>query len=232
MISICMAVKNGDRFIKEQIESILPQLGGDDEIVISDDRSTDNTVAIINSYGDSRIKIVNNPGIGLIANFENCLKASRGEYIFLADQDDVWLNHKIATMTTYLANFDLVVSDCLIYNEKIGLDKKSFFEVNQSGKGLIRNLIRNSYMGCCMAFHRKVLEKAVPFPEKIPIHDLWIGLIGELYFKTAFIPDRLVYHRRHSTNASSTLQKSPYSLIQKIDFRYQLAKNLIRLSYA
>jgi len=227
-----MAVKNGEKFIREQINSILPQLGGGDELIISDDNSSDQTCSIISSYKDHRITLIKSREDGIISNFENCLHASRGDFLFLSDQDDVWLSDKIACMRKYLNEFDVVVSDCFIVDEKLAIQKESFFELNYSGKGLVRNLIRNSYMGCCMAFHRKILDKALPFPGKIPVHDLWIGLIGELYFKVAFIPDKLVYHRRHAYNASATAGKSNYSFFQKIDFRYQLAKNLIRLSYA
>ena len=226
-----MAVKNGAQFVKEQIDSIIPQLGENDELIISDDHSTDDTCLIIRSYNDPRIRLISNPHSGIISNFENSLLLSRGEFIFLCDQDDVWVSNKVSLSLQHLVNYDLVISDCLIISQQHQKKKGSFFELNHSGKGLVKNLIRNSYMGCCMAFHRKVLEKAIPFPKKIPMHDLWIGLIGELYFNVAFIPDKLVYHRRHSNNASSSSEKSPYSLLQKINFRYKVVKNLIRLSY-
>ena len=135
-------------------------------------------------------------------------------------------------MLTHLNYHDLVVSDCLIINQQYPIANQSFFELNRSGKGLWRNLLRNSYMGCCMAFNRKVLQKALPFPGKIPMHDLWIGLIAEVYFKVAFIPDQLVLHRRHHRNASTTSASSSYSLIEKLGFRYKLVKHLIQLSYA
>jgi glycosyltransferase involved in cell wall biosynthesis len=227
-----MAVKNGEKFIHEQIRSIIPQLGVDDELIISDDDSQDQTRKIITSFEDPRIKLIECSKKGLVSNFENCLHNSRGEYLFLSDQDDVWAANKISTMRNHLNTFDLIVSDCFIVDEQLCLRQESFFKMNHSGKGLVRNLIRNSYMGCCMAFHRKLLNKALPFPEETPMHDLWLGLIGELYYNVAFIPDKLVYHRRHNKNASSTSNKSSHSFFHKIGFRYQLAKNLIRSSYA
>lgn len=232
MVSICMAVKNGAQFVREQIDSILPQLEAEDELIISDDQSTDDTVNIILSYTDPRIKLYFNSRSGIVSNFENCLSVCKGDFIFLCDQDDRWKNNKVHCMLTHLNYHDLVVSDCLIINQQYPIANQSFFELNRSGKGLWRNLLRNSYMGCCMAFNRKVLQKALPFPGKIPMHDLWIGLIAEVYFKVAFIPDQLVLHRRHYRNASTTSASSSYSLIEKLGFRYKLVKHLIQLSYA
>lgn len=83
-------------------------------------------------------------------------------------------------------------------------------------------------MGCCMAFNKKVLEKALPFPKGIPMHDIWIGLVAELYFKVVFINDRLVYHRRHNANASPTSFKSKSSFKQKLSHRYNLVKHLVK----
>jgi glycosyltransferase involved in cell wall biosynthesis len=229
MISVCMGVKNGGQFIGEQIDSILPQIGVSDELVISDDNSTDDSVRRVESYRDARVRLITNPQTGLISNFENCLNASRGDFIFLSDQDDVWAPDKICFTLPHLRQFALVVSDCRIANCRLEVESESFYKLNNSRKGIIRNLIRNSYMGCCMAFHRKILARVLPFPAGIPMHDLWIGLIAEMYFNVAFIPDKLVYHRRHSENASSTSQKSSISTFDKVSYRLQIAKSLIRL---
>lgn len=232
MVSVCMAVKNGSRFLTEQIRSILPQLTGDDELIISDDHSTDNTKELIEDFKDNRIKFLSNPHHGLISNFENALKASRGTFIFLADQDDVWRPNKIERMKTQLQSYDLVVCDCEIVDENLKPSEESFFQLNNSKKGLLRNLMQNSYMGCCMAFHRKILSRALPFPKDIPAHDGWIGLISELYFRKIFMPDKLVLHRKHNNNASYTGTKSKFSNMTKLAHRMALVKNLISTHYA
>ena len=82
-------------------------------------------------------------------------------------------------------------------------------------------------MGCCMAFHRKVLEKALPFPADIPMHDIWIGLVGEMYFKVSMISDKLVLHRRHTHNATTTGMPSRLTLSKQFVNRYKIVKNLI-----
>lgn len=227
-----MAVKNGSRFLRMQVDSILPQLSAEDEIIISDDHSTDTTFEVANSYSDPRIRFIKNPNVGLVSNFENSLSASRGELIFLADQDDIWQPNKIRQMLPHLKEYDLVVSDCDLVDDKLDSLHNSFFEINSSGTGLIKNLLRNSYMGCCMAFHRKILSKALPFPKGLYVHDAWIGLIGELYFTKTFISDKLVSHRKHNGNASFTGVKSGLSTVDKISYRLKLIKGLIDVHYA
>jgi len=221
-----MGIKNGGRFIREQIHSILPQFGADDELVVSDDGSSDDTWRLIESYRDPRIRLMHNPGRGLISNFENCLKASRGDLIFLADQDDVWYAEKLQVMTEALRSFDLAVCDCRVVDKDLNPIYESFFKFNRSRPGLLRNLIKSSFMGCCMAFHRRVLEKALPFPDKIRVHDQWIGLIAERHFSVKFIPKIMVDHRRHHQNHSSTGGPSIHSIEKKLKTRFHLAKKL------
>jgi glycosyltransferase involved in cell wall biosynthesis len=229
-----MATKNGGKYLREQLDSILLQLGKSDEIIISDDASVDDTLEILRSYNDPRIHIIQNSGsVGVTRNFERSLTQCRGDYIFLADQDDVWLPNKIKKTLEHLQSATLVVSDCLIVDHSLRLRNESFFRINNSGKGLIRNILRNSYVGCCMAFRRQLLDHSLPFPTDIPMHDFWIGMIGELHYDVRFIPDQLVFHRRHNTNASSTGRKSALNLFRRIDFRYRIIKNLIlHKSYA
>ena len=223
-----MATKNGARYLREQLDSILHQLNIHDELIISDDCSTDETVNLIRSYNDPRIRLVeNSKPEGIPRNFEKSLTLSRGQFIFLADQDDVWLPQKIDVMCNALKHLDLVVSDCLLVDHSLRHKSASFFSINNSGKGLIRNILKNSYIGCCMAFNRKLLSHALPFPKDIPMHDLWIGIVGELHYKTRFIPEVLVYHRRHESNASSTGGKSTSSPLKKFGHRYKLIKNIL-----
>ena len=232
MVSICMATKNGALFIKEQIDSILPQLTAKDELIISDDHSVDDTIEIIKSYNDSRISIFQNNGTGVVDNFENALAYAIGDQIFLADQDDIWAPNKIQSMVKYLEDYDVVVCDCTIVDENLNPESISFFQMNKSNKGLLRNIIRNSYVGCCMAFNRTVLNKILPFPRNIPMHDLWIGLVAELHYSVYFLDESLVLHRRHTTNASSTASQSTRSLFEKVTGRVGLIGNLLRTKYA
>ncbi len=223
IVSVCIATYNGEKFILAQLRSILKQLSRNDEIVISDDSSTDSTISIIKNIADYRIRILeNNTFRNPIYNFENALKHAHGDLIFLSDQDDLWKDNKIEVMSNFLSTYDLVTSDCEIINEDGVMIHDSFFQYRKSGRGIIKNIYRNTYLGCCMAFRRSLLDYALPFPANIPMHDMWLGIIAELYGNTFFCPDKLVQYRRHATSATTTGNKSLFSLKDKIVFRINL----------
>lgn len=226
-VSVCMATHNGARFLREQLDSILPQLGPRDELVISDDQSTDEVPAILTSYVDSRIRLLPARKFGSpLRNFEYILRHCKNELLFLADQDDVWHPDKIDVLRKPLGLVDLVVCDCRLINEQGETFVPSFFAHNGSGPGLWKNLIHSSYMGCCMAFHRRILERALPIPDGVSLHDQWIGLIAERYYRVSFVPEVLVAHRRHHNNYSTTGEKSKHNLVAKLEMRWHLTKQL------
>ena len=227
-ISVCMATYNGEKYIRQQLGSILGQIGESDEIIISDDSSSDRTVEIIKTFDDKRIRLLENNRFHSPAyNFENALKKATGDIIFLSDQDDIWLENKVKIMCGLLQQYELVVSDCIIINENEDILQESFFKIRGSKKGLLNNLVKNSYMGCCMAFNRKILDIALPFPDNLSMHDMWIGMIGELYGKTYFCDQKLVKYRRHEHSASPTFGPSPYTIKDKISFRLNLLLGII-----
>lgn len=102
-VSVAMATYNGEKYLEQQIDSILMQLGSDDELIISDDHSSDRTVAIIEKYinNDHRVKLFMNEESGVTSNFENAIKRTQNEIIFLSDQDDVWKPEKVSTVKGY-----------------------------------------------------------------------------------------------------------------------------------
>lgn len=223
MISVCMATYNGERYIKEQVSSIMQQLGENDELIVSDDGSSDSTLQVLDSFHDSRIKVFSGPRTGLTYNFENAIKNANGDYLFLSDQDDVWECNKVERMMEALKQYDLVVSDAWISDEKAVSTGKSLYDIYKPHKGFLRTLYHTSYIGSCTAFRRKILQKLLPFPPHIVMHDYWIGQIADLYYKTTFIPDKLLRYRRHGANTSAlTTGKSPLSLRQKLAYRYWL----------
>jgi glycosyltransferase involved in cell wall biosynthesis len=230
MISVCIATYNGEKYIKEQLDSILLQLGKNDEVIISDDNSTDNTLKIIKGYNDKRIKLFNNPFKGIVKNFENALINSSGDYIFLSDQDDIWVKSKIGVcMEDFQKGYDLVLSNCSIFDsESKEVIHNSFFEFNNSKKGVINNIFKNNYIGCCMAFNKKVKNKVLPFPKGIPMHDSWIGINAEIYFNVNFNRNILIEYRKHSNNASVTGSgQSNFSFFRKVSFRIIIIDHII-----
>ena len=227
-ISVCIASYNGEKYIQEQISSILQQLGEENELIISDDSSTDKTIEIIESFQDNRIVLLKHQIFhSHVYNFENALKHAKGDYIFLADQDDVWLSHKLETMLELLRAHDLVVSDAVMVDDAMNVLEESFFTFNHSRKGLLKNLYKNSYLGCCMGFNRNILNKALPFPKDINMHDWWIGLIGEIYGDVHFSHKKLIRYRRHKDALTPVDRNSNNSFFKKIGFRIAMIKGLI-----
>lgn len=231
MISVCIATYNGARYIGEQLASILKQLSAEDEVVVSDDGSTDGTIDIVRSLNDRRIRIVDGPRRhSPTLNFEWALRNAKGEYIFLADQDDVWLEGKVTRCVEELQMCDCVVSDARVTDSLLNTTSESLFQLMHVKRGRLSNLLwRNGYTGCCMAFKREVLSKALPFPTDIPMHDIWIGNVAVFCGSLHFINDRLLLFRRHDAAASCNGKRSTYSLWQKLSFRWHTLKNIVKL---
>ena len=231
MISVCIATYNGERFIREQIDSILRQLSSDDEIIVSDDGSTDDTISIINSIDDKRIRIIEGPRKhSPTLNFERAMKEAKGDYIFLADQDDVWKPNKVEVCIKWLQNYDCVVSDAEVTDSNLNPLYPSLYSIMQVRQGRIYNTVwKNGYTGCCMAFRRKVLNASLPFPKDIPMHDIWIGNVAAYKYNVKFISEKLVLFRRHEDTISCNGKGSKYSIWQKIKFRWSIINNIVNL---
>ncbi len=229
-ISVCLASYNGADVIREQLESILQQLSPTDEIIVSDDGSTDGTPDIVRRMGSPVIRIIEGPALrSPTLNFENALREAKGEFIFLSDQDDKWVPEKVAVMLNALKEADCVVSDCFVTDRNLKITADSFYSLNETRPGHFYNLLRkNGYQGCCMAFKRNVLEKSLPFPRKIPLHDIWIGNVAAFCYSVRFIPEKLIYFRRHAHNASVSAEKSHFSFLRKLKFRLDTILPLLR----
>jgi glycosyltransferase involved in cell wall biosynthesis len=202
-----MAAHNGARFIREQVESILGQLAADDELVVVDDASSDETVAILESFSDPRLRIVRRErNCGVLQSFERALQEAKGEIVFLCDQDDVWRGDKVAEMLKVFdrsAETTLVLSNGELIDGRGRLLGQALHAGDRLPLGVPANLIKNRYQGSTMAFRREILAAALPFPEGIPMHDSWIGLVNGLVGKASYLPQKLIYYRRHGENATS-----------------------------
>lgn len=204
-ISVCLAAYNGQSYIAEQLTSILDQLGDEDEVIISDDHSTDGTVDVLKSFSDPRVKLYeNNQNLGYTKNFEATLKRAQGRFIFLSDQDDVWLPGKVEAVLKALQQVDFVVTNAVITDGDLQTIHASHFALHGVQVGFLRNFLKTRYIGACMAMKREVLEKALPFPQdaKKAAHDYWLMLIAERFFKVGLIHEPYLLYRRHDSNAS------------------------------
>lgn len=221
-VSAAMAVYNGERYLSEQIVSILSQLGPNDELVLSLDPSNDESEQIIRRFAenDRRIVFVKGPGLGVISNFENALKSTHGEYIFLSDQDDVWQDDKLARCLDVLQKdgVSAVIHDAYITNESLHVQKESALG-DSFHTGAFRNIVRNRYIGCCMAFKRDLLSYALPFPSNLPMHDQWIGILANRFGTVEYIHKPLILYRRHGGTATG---RERAGLLQKLKWRVNI----------
>ncbi len=206
-----MATHNGERFIRRQMETILAQLAPDDEVVISDDSSTDRTLEIIRSLADSRIRLfTGNTFFSPTFNFENALRQARGDIIVLADQDDIWLDGKVAVIRERFAQAPtgpyLIALDGYVVDDVEQITEDSIFARLHVGTGFWRNVFDNRYLGCCLAFSRDLLTAALPFPRRIPMHDMWLGQLCALVGTTEFVQVKTIRYRRHVASRTEFLR--------------------------
>jgi glycosyltransferase involved in cell wall biosynthesis len=241
VISVCMPTYNGGKFIFKQLNSIISQLSEDDEIIISDDSSTDDTIGIIKSFNDKRIRLFEeNKFKSPVLNLENALKHAKHDFIFLADQDDIWEANKVKVLMEKLNTYDLVLSNCKLIDENDHIIQPNYwryyFKKDKPSLSFIQNLKKNPFLGCAMAFNRRVLNRVLPFPKRIAMHDIWIGLLSELSFKVYFTEKILFSWRRHGSNVTFSIDRpegklSTNSLFYKLKYRiailYYLFKRIV-----
>ena len=230
MVSVCIASYNGEKFILEQLNSILSQIHEKDEILICDDKSSDNTVDIIKKINDSRIRLYkNDKNLGYTKNFEKVLSLSKGDIIITSDQDDVWLPDKYKTIIKNLKLVDFVMHDAKIVDTATNELFTSYFKKRKIKKSKLGNIIKFSYLGCCMAFNKNVLEFALPFPRNSNYctFDNWIFLCAIFYFRIKIINKPLLLYRRHDDNASTGGFNSDKTLLFKLQYRLYLIFHLI-----
>lgn len=227
-ISVCMATYNGEQFLFEQLDSILSQLRTNDELVIVDDASHDRTCAIVKGFLDPRILLIcNSANRGVLASFETALRHSTGEIIFLSDQDDVWHPEKVSRFLHVFESrpdVTLAISDARIVDADGRVMSQSRLNGKNFSPRVLSNIIKNGYLGCALAFRREILHYCLPFPRSIPMHDMWIGILNQMYGESAFLREPLLSHRRHGGNASPDNHAS-YS--QMFRWRMSLVFNLV-----
>jgi len=223
MISIAMCTYNGELFIKEQIDSILNQTYCDFELVITDDGSSDKTINIVKEYQllDNRIKFFQNKtNLGFVKNFEKAISLCTGEYIALADQDDIW---KINKLEIFL---DEIKDTVLIYSDAILVDKYS----NSIGSELIRSnkkklvsgscnksfLLSNCVSGNTLMFKKELVKYILPIPKGISFHDIWIAFVSSTYGTITYTEESMTYYRRYSEQITKTREKSYNSFFDRL----------------
>lgn len=203
--SVVLATYQGEEFIGEQLDSILAQIGPNDEIVISDDASTDETLGIVRRRNDPRILIiVNNERVGYVMNFQRALDRARGQYIFFSDQDDIWLPGKMAAMHTALGLVGFAASDAVVVNDSLEPMHESFFALRGATRFTwCAIFLKPCIIGATMCCRRDYLKSLLPLPAGIP-HDFWLSLNAawDHQLKAILVP--MILYRRHLAAHSPT----------------------------
>ena len=224
-----MATYNGEKYIYEQLESILKQLKETDEVIISDDGSSDSTLEVIRSFCDERITVIENElEHGYTKNFENALNKATGDIIFISDQDDVWMDDKVKVMCEALKTCELAVHDASMTDSDLNVTVPSHFERFNIKPGFLRTLLYTRYTGACMAMRREFLELSLPFPENQALcpYDYWFAYLGEYTKKILVLNIPLIYYRRHENTALHAGEYSTRTFNEKLMTRIYCMKEM------
>lgn len=219
-----MATYNGAAFLAQQIDSILDQLGEEDELLVADDGSSDGTLELLQGYGERVVVTDTEPSGGVVANFERVLGRASGDVVLLSDQDDVWKPGRVARVCTLLEDADLVLVNADVVNAELEAIGTTLFDQLGRRRGFLPNLYRNTFVGCCMGFRRTLLERALPFPEGVPWHDWYLGLLAEGTGRVVCVEEPLGLYRRHGGNASATGEGSGRALSQRLGDRVRMLR--------
>lgn len=216
-IDVLMATYNGEKYLKEQIESVLNQTYKNIRLVISDDCSKDGTINILKQYeNDKRIEVhYHEKNQGYIKNFEYLLKQVKNNIYMLSDQDDVWMPEKIRkTYEKLIKNdADMVFADLEVVDENLKTIYPSFNKfmlldrkINKYINSYKLNYLYNCITGCTLMSKSKWIKDILPIPtdSKYLIHDHWIGIIVSLNGKIVYMPEKYIKYRQHGNNQVGT----------------------------
>lgn len=245
-VDILMATYNGEKYLNEQLDSILNQSYSNFTLHISDDKSTDSTRTLLSEYEkkDKRIKLYfQEKNMGYIKNFEFLISKATADYIMLSDQDDVWLKNKVEHSLNKMISdkLDLVITDLLIVDRDLNIINNSYFRfahMNLRTKLELGNYIfRNPAVGCTMMFSKALQKKILPFPNlKHPyyVHDWYIYIMAEAYGKVGYIDIPLIQYRQHGNNniGMHRTKKRTFEFIRSarsinINYRIQFCNELL-----
>ena len=227
LISVAMCTYNGARFVTEQLESIQNQTLLPNELVVCDDGSTDNTLALVEQFAKKApfpVRIFQNEHqLGVTKNFEKALTHCQGNLLFLADQDDCWTPEKVAHLSKVFSenpSVNVVFSDALLVDEHAHSLQRHFWEVVRfgtpqqeqwkQGRSIEILLVGNRVAGCTMAVRKSFVEMILPFPTDISafLHDTWMAYVAAILNQIQFIPEALIHYRQHNSQQVGTQQKN------------------------
>lgn len=202
LVSIAMCTYNGGKYLEQQLDSLCGQTYKNLEIIIVDDCSKDNTVAILQHYKnrDERIKLfVNEENLGFTQNFSKAISLCHGDFIALADQDDIWKGEKIERFIDMINDHVLIYSDAILIDEFSQPKNEQLIRPeNQLVAGHCNKafLFMNCVSGNTLMFKKELLEYVLPIPP-ISYHDVWIAYVASSLGTITYMNEPMIYYRRH-----------------------------------
>jgi glycosyltransferase involved in cell wall biosynthesis len=222
-VSVCMATYNGSRFVAAQLRSILDQLGEDDEVIVVDDASTDDTRDAVQALGDHRVQLHVHPiNRGYAAAFESALQRATGAHVVLSDQDDVWPTGRLAAMQLALEDASVVVGNVRVLGSDAALSgpwgQASWRLPDDPTRRwrMLAGLAMSNvpYFGSAMALRAEFLPVVLPYPASArELPDAWIAMNALLRGSIAHLDEDVVLRRVHGGNASGTM-RSPRAVLR------------------
>lgn len=220
-VDVLLATYNGEKYVAEQLDSILSQTYSNIRLIISDDCSTDGTRKILEKYKakDDRIELFfQGKNIGVVKNFEYLLKKVESKYYMLSDQDDIWKEDKIERSVGKLVNSesDLVYTDLEVVDENLNINYESYWRL----KGIYKKIkkynnfealyLNNFITGCTLISRKEYIKYILPIPDtsKFVLHDYWIALVVSQKGRISYIDEPLIKYRQHKNNSIGSQKKS------------------------
>jgi glycosyltransferase involved in cell wall biosynthesis len=241
-VEILLATYNGEKYLEEQIDSILNQSFIDWNLVIRDDKSEDKTLHIIEKYVQKypqKIFLIqdgeSNSRLGASQNFSKLLKHSSADYILFSDQDDIWLSNKIKDSLEHMWDLEsswgktlpiLVHTDLSIVSRNLELIHPSYWQhqyLDPQRSNLNHFLVRNLITGCTILVNRALKNLAIPVPDAAYMHDWWLALVATAFGKISYLSESTILYRQHTSNEVGAQSKSFKDIISRF-FESQRSK--------
>ena len=216
-VSIALCTYNGERFLQQQLDSLARQTQLPDEVIVSDDASTDGTIAILESWKNSvpfPVKIYHHVPAGVNKNFENVISLCTKDIILICDQDDIWIENKIERLVKILDENPQIGA---VFHDASMIDENSDVIENASMTQFARFYMVNDYpvflnpdtqtnynpSGCCSAYRANLIKQTIPFSNDF-IYDQWLFACANALAEKCAVPDMLIKHRIHDNNVTAS----------------------------
>lgn len=231
IVDIIMGTYNGERYIEEQIESIIKNTWNNWHIWVCDDGSTDNTEEIVKRYQEEYPDKIfwkpNEKNKGAAINFLDGARKAQGDYVMFCDQDDYWLPNKIEDTVKCMKQAETqygketpmtVFTDAIVVDEQLKTIADSFHKsgkLNTSKLDLPHMLMENKMMGCTMLLNKALLQKLIKFPKKVRMHDWWAGIVAAAYGRIIYLDEPTMLYRQHTNNVVGSTEFSKGVVLKK-----------------